>query len=92
MIYASRRRRGLQHGSWPHLRARPHRTSSQSTIRGREAIIIIFLELPYQVNKARLIERSPSSSGRRRSSTASASCAKESDKDGLRVVIELKRG
>jgi len=56
---------------------------------GRQAIIIH--ELPYQVNKARLIERIAELVREKRIEGISE-LRDESDKDGMRVVIELKRG
>jgi DNA gyrase subunit A len=56
---------------------------------GREAIIIT--ELPYQVNKARLIERIAELVHEKKLEGISE-IRDESDKDGIRVVIELKRG
>ena len=56
---------------------------------GREAIIIT--ELPYQVNKARLIERI-AELVREKKIDGISELRDESDKDGMRVVIELKRG
>ena len=57
--------------------------------RGRESIIIT--ELPYQVNKARLIERI-AELVREKKLDGISELRDESDKDGMRVVIELKRG
>jgi DNA gyrase subunit A len=57
--------------------------------RGRESIIIT--ELPYQVNKARLIERI-AELVREKKLEGISELRDESDKDGMRVVIELKRG
>ncbi len=57
----------------------------------RQAIIIT--ELPYQVNKARLIERiADLVRDKQIEGIASDGLRDESDKDGMRVVIELKRG
>jgi DNA gyrase subunit A len=56
---------------------------------GREAIIVS--ELPYQVNKARLIERI-AELVRGKLIEGISELRDESDKDGMRVVIELKRG
>lgn len=56
---------------------------------GRQAIIIH--ELPYQVNKARLVERIAELVREKRLEGISG-LRDESDKDGMRVVIELKRG
>src|SRR5512138_1637683 len=58
---------------------------------GREAIIVT--ELPYQVNKARLLERiAELVRGKLIEGIASDGLRDESDKDGMRVVVELKRG
>ncbi len=59
--------------------------------KGRQAIIIT--ELPYQVNKARLLERIAELVREKIiEGIASDGLRDESDKDGMRVVIELKRG
>ena len=55
----------------------------------REAIVIT--ELPYQVNKARLIERI-AELVREKKLEGISELRDESDKDGMRVFIELKRG
>ena len=52
---------------------------------------IIVTELPYQVNKARLIEKIAELIKAKRIEGISA-LRDESDKDGMRMVIELKRG
>src|ERR1700688_2947284 len=72
-----------------HLRARTH---FEDIGKGdRQAIIIT--ELPYQVNKARLIERiADLVRDKLIEGIASDGLRDESDKDGMRVVIELKRG
>ena len=57
--------------------------------RGREAIVIT--ELPYQVNKARLIEKI-AELVREKRLEGITELRDESDKDGMRVVIELRRG
>ncbi|MCB1667900.1 MAG: DNA gyrase subunit A [Pseudomonadales bacterium] len=56
---------------------------------GRETIIIT--EIPYQLNKARLIERIAELVKEKKIEGISE-LRDESDKDGLRIVIELKRG
>src|SRR5450631_2484102 len=56
---------------------------------GRQAIIVT--ELPYQVNKARLLERI-ADLVRNKEIDGISELRDESDKDGMRVVIELKRG
>ena len=55
----------------------------------RQAIIIT--ELPYQVNKARLLERI-ADLVRAKDIEGISELRDESDKDGMRVVIELRRG
>ncbi len=55
----------------------------------RQAIIVT--ELPYQVNKARLLERI-AELVRNKEIDGISELRDESDKDGMRVVIELKRG
>lgn len=69
------------------LRARTDVETDEST--GRQALIIH--QLPYQVNKARLIERIAELVREKRLEGISG-LRDESDKDGMRVVIELKRG
>jgi DNA gyrase subunit A len=56
---------------------------------GRQAIVVT--ELPYQVNKARLLERI-ADLVRNKAIDGISELRDESDKDGMRVVIELKRG
>ena len=57
----------------------------------RQAIVVT--ELPYQVNKARLIERIAELVREKQlDGIASDGLRDESDKDGMRIVIELKRG
>jgi DNA gyrase subunit A len=69
-----------------HIRAR---TEIEEFKPGREAIIVT--ELPYQVNKARLIEKIADLVREKRIEGISE-LRDESDKDGMRIVIELKRG
>ena len=57
--------------------------------RGKEAIIVT--ELPYQVNKARLIEKIADLVREKRVEGISE-LRDESDKDGMRIVIELRKG
>ena len=57
--------------------------------RGRQAIIVT--ELPYQVNKARLIEKI-AELVKDRKLEGITELRDESDKDGLRIYIELRRG
>ncbi len=56
---------------------------------GKQTIIVS--EIPYQVNKARLIERIAELVKEKRIEGISA-LRDESDKDGMRIVIELRRG
>jgi DNA gyrase subunit A len=57
----------------------------------RQAIVVT--ELPYQVNKARLIERiAQLVKDKLIDGIAADGLRDESDKDGMRIVIELKRG
>ena len=58
---------------------------------GRERIVVT--ELPYQVNKARLIEKIAELVREKRlEGIAQDGLRDESDKDGMRIVIELRRG
>ncbi len=57
--------------------------------KGRQSIIVT--ELPYQVNKARLLERM-AELVRNKELEGISELRDESDKDGMRMVIELKRG
>jgi len=67
------------------------RTTIEEDDKGRQTIIIT--ELPFQVNKARLLERIAELVREKIiDSIASDGLRDESDKDGMRVVIELKRG
>jgi DNA gyrase subunit A len=72
-----------------HMRARTH---FEDVGKGdRQAIVIT--ELPYQVNKARLIEKiADLVRDKLIDGIASDGLRDESDKDGMRVVIEMKRG
>ena len=64
------------------------RTGVEQIRKDREAIIVT--EVPYQVNKARMIERIAELVNERRIEGI-ADLRDESDRDGVRVVIELKR-
>jgi DNA gyrase subunit A len=70
------------------IRARTH-FEEIDTKSGRQAIIVT--ELPYQVNKARLLERI-ADLVRNKDIEGISELRDESDKDGMRMVIELKRG
>ena len=69
-----------------YIRARAEVEADPKT--GRETIIVH--EIPYQVNKARLIEKIAELVKDKRIEGISA-LRDESDKDGMRVVIEIKR-
>ena len=70
-----------------HLRARCH--FEERGDGGKQSIIVS--ELPYQVNKARLLEKIAELVKEGRMTGISA-LRDESDKDGMRMVIELRRG
>lgn len=70
-----------------YIRARTHIETDEKT--GRETIVVD--EIPYQVNKARLIEKIAELVKEKRIEGISA-LRDESDKDGMRIVIEVKRG
>ena len=69
------------------VRARTHIETDQKS--GKERIVVT--ELPYQVNKARLLERIAELVKEKKIEGISA-LRDESDKQGMRMVIELKRG
>jgi DNA gyrase subunit A len=69
-----------------YVRARSHVETEES---GRQRIVVT--ELPYQVNKARLLERI-AELVRERKVEGLTELRDESDKDGMRMVIELRRG
>jgi DNA gyrase subunit A len=52
---------------------------------------IVFTEIPYQVNKAKLIERI-ADLVREKTIEGIADLRDESDREGMRIVVELKRG
>ncbi len=69
------------------LRARSHIEADDQKDRDR----IIVTEIPYQVNKARLLEKIAALVHEKRIEGI-ADIRDESDRDGIRVVIELKKG
>ena len=72
-----------------YVRARAAIVTDEKT--GRQSIIVS--ELPYQVNKARLIEKIAELVKEKRiEGIAADGLRDESDKDGMRIVIDLKRG
>ncbi|MEE9254384.1 MAG: DNA gyrase subunit A [Pseudomonadales bacterium] len=70
-----------------YVRGKAHVEVNEKT--GRETIIVT--EIPYQLNKSRLIERIAELVKDKKIEGISE-LRDESDKDGLRVVIELRRG
>jgi DNA gyrase subunit A len=66
------------------------RANIESARRGDKQSIIV-TEIPYQVNKARLLERI-ADLVREKKVTGISDLRDESDREGIRVVIELKRG
>jgi DNA gyrase subunit A len=70
-----------------YMRARHEIETDAKT--GRQAII--FTEIPYQLNKARVIEKIAELVKEKKLEGISE-LRDESDKDGMRIVIELKRG
>ncbi|MBO6752299.1 MULTISPECIES: DNA gyrase subunit A [Spongiibacter] len=70
-----------------YVRARAEVISNEKT--NKDTIVVT--ELPYQVNKARLIEKI-AELVKDKKIEGIAELRDESDKDGLRVVIEMKRG
>ena len=69
------------------VRAKTHIESDEKS--GKDRIIVT--ELPYQVNKARLVERIAELVKEKKIEGITA-LRDESDKQGMRVVIELRRG
>lgn len=69
------------------VRAKTHFEIDEDS--GKQSIIVT--ELPYQVNKARLIERIAELVKEKKIEGITA-LRDESDKDGMRIVIELRRG
>jgi len=65
------------------------KASTESIGKDREAIIVT--EIPYQVNKARLIENVAGLVNEKKIEGISE-IRDESDRDGMRIVFELKRG
>src|SRR5260370_1195670 len=65
------------------------RAAIENISKDKQAIIVT--EIPYQVNKARLIERIADLVNNKTIDDIS-DMRDESDRDGMRIVIELKRG
>ncbi len=70
-----------------HIRARNHIEGDDN--KGRQKLV--FTELPYQVNKARLLEKIAELVKDKKIEGISG-LRDESDKDGMRMVVDLKRG
>ncbi|MHA3059450.1 DNA gyrase subunit A [Acinetobacter sp. ANC 4636] len=70
-----------------HIRGKYHFEEDEKTSR----ITIVFTEIPYQVNKARVIERIAELVKEKKLEGISE-LRDESDKDGMRIAIDLKRG
>jgi DNA gyrase subunit A len=70
-----------------HIRSRAEIEENEKT--GRQTIIVT--EIPYQLNKARLIERIAELVKEKKLEGISE-LRDESDKDGMRIVIELRKG
>src|SRR5436305_8566769 len=58
---------------------------------GKDGVAIVVTEIPYQVNKARLIEAAAGLVNEKKIEGISE-IRDESDRDGMRIVFELKRG
>ena len=65
------------------------RVEIETSKTGKESIIVT--ELPYQVNKSRLIEKI-ADLVRQKKITGISDLRDETDRDGIRIVIELKKG
>ncbi len=65
--------------------------STTETNKKGDRLAIVFTEIPYQVNKARLIERI-ADLVRDKIIEGISDLRDESDRDGMRIVVELKRG
>src|SRR5579864_5672649 len=66
------------------------RSTTETNKKGDRTSIVI-TEIPYQVNKAKLIERI-ADLAREKTIEGISDLRDESDRDGMRIVIELKRG
>jgi len=70
-----------------YMRSRSHVETNENN--GKQSIVVT--ELPYQVNKARLIEKIADLVKEKRIDGITG-LRDESDKDGMRMVVELRRG
>lgn len=74
-----------------HLRGRYHIEKMAESGANKDRERIIFTEIPYQVNKAKLIEKI-AELVRDKKIDGISEIRDESDKDGMRIAIDLKRG
>jgi DNA gyrase subunit A len=81
--------RAAYHGGRGRVRMRAKADIEVNEDNGREAIVVT--EIPYMVNKARLIEKIAELVKEKRLEGISE-LRDESDKDGMRIFIEVKRG
>jgi DNA gyrase subunit A len=65
--------------------------STTETSKKGDRVSIVFTEIPYQVNKAKLIERI-AELVREKTIEGISDLRDESDREGMRIVVELKRG
>ena len=79
----------LQDGPRLHHACAPRRGVEES--KKGDKLSIVVTEIPYQVNKARLIEKI-AELAREKAIEGISDLRDESDRDGMRIVIELKRG
>ena len=73
---------------------RDHRCARRAKVeesKKGDKLSIVVTEIPYQVNKARLIEKI-AELAREKAIEGISDIRDESDRDGMRIVIELKRG
>ncbi|MEN8624484.1 DNA gyrase subunit A [Psychrobacter proteolyticus] len=74
-----------------HIRGRYHIEPMSSSGVNRDRERIVFTEVPYQANKAKLIERI-AELVRDKKIEGISEIRDESDKDGMRIAIDLRRG
>ena len=74
-----------------HIRGRHHIEAMSDTGVNRDRERIVFTEVPYQANKAKLIERI-AELVRDKKIEGISEIRDESDKDGMRIAIDLRRG
>ena len=76
-----------------HERPRLHQVRAKAATEkfGKDREAIVVTEIPYQVNKARMIEHAAALVNEKKLEGISE-IRDESDRDGMRIVFELKRG